>query len=92
MSGVTTTPRVFGPPIRSSWSPRRDENGRIYKLAEAPSFGGRPDDSLEGVILVIGGKHDGALYFPAGDAPPETQFVELRYPTGDTRRVVDLSK
>lgn len=69
-----------------------DENGRIYKLAEAPSFGGRPDDSLEGVILVIGGKHDGALYFPAGDAPPETQFVELRYPAGGTRRVVDLSR
>ena len=69
-----------------------DENGRIYKLTETTSFWDRPDDSLEGVILVIGGKHDGALYFPAGDAPPETQFVELRYPAGDTRRVVDLSK
>ena len=69
-----------------------DENGRIYKLTETTSFWDRPDDSLEGVILVIGGTHDGALYFPAGDAPPETQFVELRYPAGGTRRVVDLSR
>lgn len=69
-----------------------DENGRIYKLVESPSFGDRPKDSLEGVILVIGGKHDGALYFPAGDAPAGTQFVELRYPAGDVRRVVDLSR
>ena len=69
-----------------------DENGRIYKLAEAPSFGDRPKDSLDGVILVIGGKHDGALYFPAGDAPAGTRFVELRYPAGDVRRVVELSR
>lgn len=69
-----------------------DENGRIYKLTETTSFWDRPDDSLEGVILKIGGKHDGALYFSDGDAPPNTQFVELRYPTDGTRRVVDLSE
>ena len=69
-----------------------DENGRIYKLTETTQFWDRPVGSLEGVILVIGGKHDGALYFPAGDAPPGTQFVELRYPAGDVRRVVDLSR
>ena len=69
-----------------------DENGRIYKLTEETSFWDRPDDSLEGVILIVGGQHDGALYFPAGDAPPGTQFVELRYPAGDVRRVVDLSR
>ena len=69
-----------------------DANGRIYKLIETTQFWDRPVGSLEGVILVIGGKHDGALYFPAGDAPPGTQFVELRYPVGDTRRVVDLSR
>lgn len=69
-----------------------DENGRIYKLTEATSFWDRPDDSLDGVILVIGGQHEGALYFRAGDAPPDTQFVELRYPAGGAKRVVDLSR
>ena len=69
-----------------------DENGRIYKLTETTSFWDRPEDSLEGVILKFGGKHDGALYFSGGDAPPGTQFVELRYPAGGTKRVVDLSR
>ena len=87
-----TGPRVFGPTDQIELVSAPDENGRIYKLTETTSFWDRPDDSLEGVILVIGGTHDGALYFPAGDAPPETQFVELRYPAGGTRRVVDLSR
>ena len=69
-----------------------DENGRIYKLTETTQFWDRPVGSLEGVILVVGGQHDGALYFPAGDAPAGTQFVELRYPAGDVRRGVDLSR
>lgn len=69
-----------------------DENGRIYKLTETTSFWDRPDDSLEGVILKVGGRHDGALYFSGGDAPPGTQFVELRYPAGGITRVVDLSR
>ena len=69
-----------------------DANGRIYKLTETTSFWDRPEDSLDGVILTIGGKHDGALYFSGSDVPTGTQFVELRYPVGGVKHIVNLAK
>ena len=68
-----------------------DSMGRIYKISEIDFWWEEPEDTLSGVVLVAGGQHRGALYF-SGEAPANVAWVELRYPAGDTIKVVDLTR
>ena len=68
-----------------------DSQGRIYRIREADLLWDEPTDWLKGVFLVAGGQHRGALYF-SGEAPAGTRIVELRYPSGELTRIVELNR
>lgn len=69
-----------------------DRDGRLYRLSEAVfTVDDMGCESLAGVVLVRGGRFEGCLYFEWLEEPAGVEFAELRYPSGRTMRVVELS-